>query len=146
METLGLWLPDSLEMLKSIASKVSAVLAVPFWNTFKNLLEQFLYVIYMYILDSCWGQATLLIRLGGLGLRESCRSSFVAFLGSCSATQALSQRLMNTDLSITFNSSQNAFPDISGKVFAQELLQELLPDHEFKPEIDIQHSSTSIIR
>ena len=46
---------------------------------------------------------------------------------------------MNTDLNISFNSSQSAFPDIPGKVFAQELLQELLPDHEFKPETDIQH-------
>ena len=66
---------------------------------------------------------TLSIRLGGLGLREACRSSSATFLGSCNATRALSQRLMNTDLNISFNSSQSTFPDIPGKVFAQELLQ-----------------------
>ena len=91
------------------------------------------------ITGSCWSQATLSIRLSGLGLREAYRSSSAAFLGSCNATRALSQRLMNTDLNISFNSSQSAFLDIPGKVFAQELLQELLPDHEFKPEIDTQH-------
>ena len=40
MVTLGLWLPGSLETLKSIASKVCAVLAISFWKTFKNFLEQ----------------------------------------------------------------------------------------------------------
>ena len=82
------------------------------------------------ITDSCWSQATLSIRLGGLGLREACGSSSAAVLGSCNATRALSQRLMNTDLNISFNRSQSTFPDIPGKVFAQELSQELLPDHE----------------
>ena len=48
METFGLWSPDSLEMLKSIASKVCAVLAVPFWKTFKNLLEQFSIKLWLY--------------------------------------------------------------------------------------------------
>ena len=40
VEMLGFWSPDSLETLKSIASKVCAVLDVPFWKTFKDLLEQ----------------------------------------------------------------------------------------------------------
>ena len=37
---LRLWSPDSLETLKSISLKLCAVLAVPFWKAFKNLLEQ----------------------------------------------------------------------------------------------------------
>ena len=32
VESLSLWSPDSLETLKSISSKVCAVLAVPFWK------------------------------------------------------------------------------------------------------------------
>ena len=32
VETLGLWSSDSLKTLKSISSKVCAVLAVPFWK------------------------------------------------------------------------------------------------------------------
>ena len=32
VESLCLWSPDSLETLKSISSKVCAVLAVPFWK------------------------------------------------------------------------------------------------------------------
>ena len=54
------------------------------------------------ITDSRWSQATLPIRLGGLGLQEACRSSSAECLGSCNATRALSQRLMNTDLNISF--------------------------------------------
>ena len=40
VETLRLWSTNSLDTLKSITSKVCAVLAVPFWKTFMNLLEQ----------------------------------------------------------------------------------------------------------
>ncbi|XP_062519145.1 uncharacterized protein LOC134194239 [Corticium candelabrum] len=48
VETLGLWSPDSLETLKSISSKVCAVLAVPFWKALKNLLEQLSVRLWIY--------------------------------------------------------------------------------------------------
>ena len=56
VETLGLWSPDSLEMLKSIALKVCAVLAVSFWKTCKNLLEQLSITLLLYnarMISSC---------------------------------------------------------------------------------------------
>ena len=48
VESLGLWSPDSLETLKSISSKVCAVLAVPFWKALKNLLEQLSVKLWLY--------------------------------------------------------------------------------------------------
>ena len=41
------------------------------------------------ISDSSWTQATLLFRLGGLGLRESERSAAPAFVGSCNSARTL---------------------------------------------------------
>ena len=48
VETLGLWSTDSLEVLESIALKVCAVLAVPFWETFEDLLEQLSIKLWLY--------------------------------------------------------------------------------------------------
>ena len=48
VESLGLWSPDRLETLKSISSKICAVLAVPFWKALKNLLEQLSVKLWLY--------------------------------------------------------------------------------------------------
>ena len=50
--------------------------------------------------DSTWLQAsTLPIDLGGLGLRDSRRTAAAAFLGSCSAVQSVSARLLKPMMS-----------------------------------------------
>ena len=46
------------------------------------------------ISESSWLQATLPIRLGGLGLREACRSSPAAYLASCNHSRELASRLL----------------------------------------------------
>ena len=48
--------------------------------------------------DSAWSQATLLIRLGGLGIRCSVRLAPSAFLASAAATCDLVQRTLPTHL------------------------------------------------
>jgi len=45
------------------------------------------------ISDNAWSQSTLPFRLGGLGLRESNRSSNPAFLGSCNSVHIFMSRL-----------------------------------------------------
>ena len=45
--------------------------------------------------DLAWKQATLPVRLGGLGLREASRSSSAAFVGSCNSSRQVSLRLLN---------------------------------------------------
>ncbi len=44
--------------------------------------------------DVCWKQATLPVRLGGLGLREACRTAPAAFIGSCNSTRKLLNQLL----------------------------------------------------
>ena len=48
VESLGLWSSYSLETLKSISSKVCAVLAVPFWKAVKSSLEQLAVKLWLY--------------------------------------------------------------------------------------------------
>ena len=47
------------------------------------------------ISDTCWLQATLPIRLGGLGFRETLTSSSAAFLGSCHSNRQIIVRLLH---------------------------------------------------
>ena len=47
------------------------------------------------ISDTCWLQATLPIRLGGLGFRETLTSSSAAFLGSCHSSRQIIVRLLH---------------------------------------------------
>ena len=48
------------------------------------------------ISDSAWFQATLPFRMGGLGLRDSQRSSHPSFLGSLNSARVLVSRLIET--------------------------------------------------
>ena len=43
------------------------------------------------VTDMAWLQATLPIRLGGLGLREAVQSSPAAYIGSCNSTRKMVQ-------------------------------------------------------
>ena len=52
-------------------------------------------IIHSSVSDTAWLQATLPVRLGGLGLRQALVSSPAAFLGSCNSTRQLANRLQN---------------------------------------------------
>ena len=60
-----------------------------------NMQKTLKRIINCSISESSWHQATLPIRLGGLGLREACRSSPAAYLSSCNLTRKLSCRLLS---------------------------------------------------
>ena len=49
------------------------------------------------ISDQSWIQATLPMRMGGLGLREATRTAPAAFLGSCRSTRSLAFHLISRD-------------------------------------------------
>ena len=52
--------------------------------------------------DAAWIQASLPIRLGGLGLREASKTAAAAFIGSCNSSRCLSTQLLGSDaLSVT---------------------------------------------
>ena len=52
--------------------------------------------------DAAWIQASLPIRLGGLGLREASKVATAAFTGSCNSSRSLSTHLLDSDaLSVT---------------------------------------------
>ena len=85
--------------------------------------------------DMAWSQATLPIRLGGLGIREACRSHSAAFVGSYNATRVLSSRLLGhlfsspvitlpNDVPMSSNPPDLIFP---GELQAREHLSSLLP-------------------
>ena len=76
------------------------------------------------ISDVSWAQATLPIRLGGLGLRSAERSSTAAFIGSCNGTRLLSAQLLENCLensSMPFN-HDSTFP---GELLMRDRLSHL---------------------
>ena len=80
--------------------------------------------------DMTWTQATLPIRLGGLGIREACRSHSAAFVGSCNAARVLSSRLLKHLFSspvITLPSDVPMSSIFPGELQAREHLSLLLP-------------------
>ena len=54
------------------------------------------------ISDHAWLQATLPIRVGGLGLREASRASFAAFIGSCNSSHQLLFQLLHNSMPMLF--------------------------------------------
>ena len=84
------------------------------------------------ISDLAWLQATLPLRLGGLGLRESLRTSPVAFLASCHNTHILVAQLLHRDTDPAFH--------LPGDMDNLEYLKQLLPNWEPLPGNIIQRS------
>ena len=90
------------------------------------------------ISDNAWKQATLPIRHGGLGLRESIRTAPAAFIGSCNTTRDLShQLLLNSSLTISLwelFAESDGRPDtpcdliIPGELYCHKILSSLLSD------------------
>ena len=80
--------------------------------------------------DLAWKQATLPVRLGGLGLREASRSSSAAFVGSCNSSRQLSLRLLNDSAFMPVHEENDwtqhssSFP---GEVQCRQHLASLLP-------------------
>ena len=73
--------------------------------------------------DQTWKQATLPIRLGGLGLRESSSSASAAFVGSRNTTRSLTASLLGVDPSMDTSelTPEDEFP-------ARASLREALPE------------------
>ena len=75
-------------------------------------------------------QATLPVRLGGLGLSEASRSSSAAFVGSCNSSRQLSLRLLNDSAFMPVHEENDwtqhssSFP---GEVQCRQHLASLLP-------------------
>ena len=61
------------------------------------------------LFDTCWRQAYLPFRLGGLGLRESAFSASPAFLGSCNSVCELASTLLSVDINqLSFPNEEDA--------------------------------------
>ncbi len=92
------------------------------------------------ISESSLHQAKLPIRLGGLGLREECRSSPAAYLSSCSLTRKLSCRLLFQSLQvISLCSNECMSIQFPGEQTAQDHLGCLLPNTTFEMGTTSQH-------
>ena len=65
------------------------------WTRFDSGTRRFLeFITKASLPDASWLQATLPMRMGGLGLRQAATTSAAAFLGSCRASRELSTRLL----------------------------------------------------
>ncbi|XP_062512057.1 uncharacterized protein LOC134187899 [Corticium candelabrum] len=90
--------------------------------------------------ESSWQQATLPIRLGGLGLREASRCHPAAYLSSCNSSRHLASYLlsMSSQWNMSYSDEGQAivFP---GESTAQDFLQLPLPDNNHKIDSTSQH-------
>ena len=122
----------------------------------KNNSTIYIYIyIYIYIRKSLegiancslsensWKQATLPIRLGGLRLREACRSAPASYLASCNSTRQLicwfHSLLPQLKVSF-FIVNEHTFP---GEQVAHERLCQSIPDTALKTEMTSQKSLQS---
>ena len=106
-----------------------------FDSNLRNCLSR---ILCCSISDNAWSQATLPFHLGGLGLRESHRSSPSAFLGSCNSAWILVSRLApNFDVTSFFpgeNCAISYFQSLSilpSNLSSQNDLQASLDDQSF---------------
>ena len=94
--------------------------------------------------DTCWKQATLPVRLGGLDLSEASRTAPAAFIGSCNSTRILLSQLLGhatsfVDGSEHFNLAsfdQNLI--VPGELPTRETLRSVLSHYE---DIDFKASN-----
>ena len=79
--------------------------------------------------DLSWKQATLPVRLGGLGLRDSTRTSPAAFIASCNAFRPLVSFLLSgvQESASTFSSPLRKGLFFKGERVADDQLRRLLP-------------------
>ena len=89
--------------------------------------------------DISWQQATLPLRLGGLGIRQASDICYAAYLGSCSANRDLVCQLLGLDFDTGFvlvgevlaqqSFSQQVTSSVDFLSISQTLLQSTLDDH-----------------
>ena len=90
--------------------------------------------------ESSWLQATLPIRLVGLGLREACRSSPAAYLASSNHSRELASRLLTQGLHFAQSCSNTCeLSHFAGGEVARERLHQFLPEVQFTAETTSQH-------
>ncbi len=80
--------------------------------------------------DLAWKQATLPVRLGGLGLREASRSSSAASVDSCNSSRQLSLRFLNDSAFMPVHEENDWTQHSSffpGEVQCRQHLASLLP-------------------
>ena len=93
--------------------------------------------------ENSWKQATLPIRLGGLGLREACRTAPASYLASCNSTRQLICRFHSllSQLKVSFSIvNKHTFP---GEHVAHKRLCQSIPDTALKTEMTSQRSLQS---
>ena len=95
------------------------------------------------ISDMAWKQASLPIRLGGLGLREASRSSSAAFIGSCNASRPVALRLLHGQLHSSATDEEILF--FPGEHEQWQYLQRLLPDIKDCSQNATQHHLQSLL-
>ena len=106
-----------------------------------NLRSNFSHIIRCPISDLAWSQATLPLRLGGLDLRESLRTSSAAYYTSCFSSIALVSELVHTSSSLRSNLTQQVgCLVLLGEASALSTISELLPEFTF-PEESISQKS-----
>ena len=85
----------SLCKINSLLRTVPPSTADHHWTHFDTRTRRSLDVVTKTCLpDASWQQATLPMRVGGLGLRQTVTTSAAAFLGSCQASRKLSTHLL----------------------------------------------------
>ena len=84
--------------------------------------------------DVSWEQATLPIRVGGLSLREACRTASLALVSSCNSTRDLAHQLLSNAQLPVLRGSDVPFTDpdlpdliFPGKVSSHEQLLSVFP-------------------
>ena len=73
-------------LLRTVPSDKAKLQLERFDNSFRFCLEV---ISHSSLSDISWKQATLPIRVSGLGLRQACRTASLAFVGSCNSTRDL---------------------------------------------------------
>ena len=85
--------------------------------------------------DLAWLQASLSMRLGGLGLRQAALTSTAAFLGSCQASRQLVTHLLQQNtMSLNLPCEHITIP---GEVEAQDRFSELLASYGSTVSVDM---------
>ena len=122
-------------ILRCVPSSSLGCFPSVFDSNLRNCLSR---ILCCSISDNAWSQATLPFRLGGLGLRESQRSSHPAFLGSCNSARILVSHLApNFDVTSFFpgeNCAISYFQSLSilpSNLSSQNDLQASLDDQLF---------------
>ena len=104
-------------------------------------------IIHSSIPDLFWKQATLPVRLSGLGLRESTRTAPAAFLASCNSSCELVLQLLSgmQQSAIIPSSSLDQGLSLKGRSVVQDHLRTLLPTAKIDVLTTSQHQLQSLL-